>query len=308
MHEVKSYHQQVAQASTPLAFSIRRGFRLMAIPEWWHLLSLDAPTVAALWSWSMAKAAHVPLPHTAPGILALGTWLVYVGDRILDGFGQPNTRMQQRHYFYATWREIFLIAAIPASALLLWMVAHSMTTTARREDIALFLVALLYFCLIHLKGPTVEQWLPKELTVGVVFACATAVPAWSRLSAPQRPLLGTIIFIFAALCWLNCVAIQKWEHSQDSEAPTHPSTQWAQRKFLPLCCIIATLALLAATALPLTMALLLIACALTAGLFFALDLLSKRLPFTTLQLRAAADAALLTPFLFLAALKLPGLR
>jgi hypothetical protein len=280
----------------------------MAIPEWWHLLSLDAPTVAALWSLSMALAVHVHLPRTAPLLLALGTWLVYVCDRILDGMGGSISRMQQRHYFYARWRRVFLAASVPATVLLLWMVAHSMTTTARREDIALFLVAVLYFSLIHLKGPAIERWLPKELTVGAVFACATAVPAWSRLAAPQRPLLASIIFVFAALCWLNCVAIQKWEHSQDEETPTHPSTQWAQRQFLPLCCIVAILALLAATALPLTMALLLIACALTAVLFFALDLLSKKLPFTTLQLRAAADAALLTPLLFLAILQLSGLR
>lgn len=298
----------VAQASTTPVLPVRRSFRLMAIPEWWHLLSLDAPTVAALWSWSMARAVHIPLPRTAPCMLALGTWLVYVGDRILDGLNKPSGRMQQRHYFYAAWRQIFLIATIPAAALLLWMVIHSMSPAALREDIVLLLVAMLYFCLIHIKGPAVEQWLPKELTVGVVFACATAVPTWSRIPPEQRSLFASIVFVFAALCWLNCVAIQKWEHSQDSETPTHPSTQWAQRQFLPLCCVVAVLALLAATALPLTMALLLIACALTAVLFFTLDLLSKRLPFTTLQLRTAADAALLTPLLFLAILKLSGLH
>lgn len=281
----------------------------MAIPEWWHLLSLDAPTVAALWSWSMARAVHVPLPRTAPLILALGTWLVYVGDRILDGLGQPTGRMQQRHYFYAAWRGIFLIAAIPAAALLLWMVAHSMSPVARREDIVLFLVALLYFCLIHMKGPAVERWLPKELIVGLVFACATAVPAWSRLAPSERPVLSSIVFVFAALCWLNCVAIEKWESTQQThETPAHPSTQWAQRQFLPLCCVVAVLALLAATALPLALSLLLMACALTAGLIFILDFLSKQLPLNTLHLRAAADAALLTPLLFLAIVKLTGLR
>jgi hypothetical protein len=50
----------------------------------WHLMSLDAPTVAVIWSLSFAWAAGVHLPRWIPVLLALGTWAVYVGDRLLD--------------------------------------------------------------------------------------------------------------------------------------------------------------------------------------------------------------------------------
>jgi hypothetical protein len=40
----------------------------------WHLSSLDAPTVAAVWSLGFAKAAGVRLPEWGPVLLILVTW------------------------------------------------------------------------------------------------------------------------------------------------------------------------------------------------------------------------------------------
>ncbi|HEX3435703.1 MAG TPA: hypothetical protein VHT24_02975 [Pseudacidobacterium sp.] len=75
---------------------------------YWHLLSLDAPTVAALWSWSFARAAHVELPILAPLLLAAGTWLVYVADRILDGASRAKyDGLQLRHHFYCSIEDHF---------------------------------------------------------------------------------------------------------------------------------------------------------------------------------------------------------
>ena len=50
------------------------------------------------------------------------------------------------------------------SLVLLWLIFTRMNPTARREDAALFAVALVYFCLIHLapQSPGIERWLPKE--------------------------------------------------------------------------------------------------------------------------------------------------
>ena len=60
--------------------------------RFWHLASLDAPTVALVWSLGFAWAAGVGLPVWAPLLLALVAWAVYVGDRLLDaraGFRRP---------------------------------------------------------------------------------------------------------------------------------------------------------------------------------------------------------------------------
>lgn len=52
--------------------------------RYWHLSSLDAPTVAVVWSLGFAWAAGVRLPVWIPILLALVAWAVYIGDRLLD--------------------------------------------------------------------------------------------------------------------------------------------------------------------------------------------------------------------------------
>jgi hypothetical protein len=304
----------VALASTPVTLPAGRGFSLAALPQWWHLLSLDAPTVAALWSWTLARALHIHLPLTSPLLLALGTWLVYVADRILDGFlvTSPAT-LRERHFFYARHRAAFLAAALPAGLVLLWLIATRMNPAARHEDVAVFAIALLYFCVIHRYGSSAERWLPKELAVGLVFAAATAVPAWSRFppnlsgaALSPRVLLLAAVLCFAALCWLNCVAIEKWERGGDSQdsAPPHRNTVWAQRRLRPLCTGVFLLALAlavltrffaASAGLPVVF----LASAVTAVGFVALDRWQQRRRPGAFRLRIAADAVMLTPLLFL---------
>ena len=95
------------------------------------------------------------LPLTAPLLLALGTWIVYVADRVLDGFHMGTTgQLRERHFFYARHRSRFLIAGVIVGLILIWLVATRMTAAARLEDIVLFAVALAYFFLIHLCGPS----------------------------------------------------------------------------------------------------------------------------------------------------------
>ena len=301
-------------APTPLATAARRTFRFPALLRWWHLLSLDAPTVAALWSWSFARAMHIHLPWTAPLLLALGTWLVYVADRILDGLGGgASGQLRERHFFYARHRAGALAVGALASLALLWLIFTRMNPAARREDIALFAAALVYFCLIHVWAPQspsgIERWFPKEIAVAVVFASAVAVPAWSRLQG-QRILLAPLVVLFSLLCWLNCVAIEKWEkwespsssHARaSSSAPPHLSTRWTQRHLPLVVCGIALLGVIAAalsivSAAPLAMTSLYLACTVSALLFLALD----RSRLDSFDLRIAADAALLTPLLLLA--------
>lgn len=308
----------MALVPPPIAPPIRPGLRLNALPRWWHLLSLDAPTIAALWSWSIARALGVHLPLSAPLLLALGTWLVYVADRILDGLvidtpGAAAPALRERHFFYARHRGAFLIASVPVGLLLLWLIVTRMNPAARHEDIAVFGIALLYFCVVHVYGPAAERWLPKELAVGVVFAVATAVPAWSRLPSarsaglfPNRALLILAVLFFAALCWLNCVAIEKWERIRDSAAGSlipHRTTLWAQARLQRLCCGIALAAVAAAGLTRLLSAsaavpAVFLACAMTGAGFAALDHGQQRLRMRAFPLRIAADAVMLTPLIF----------
>jgi hypothetical protein len=266
---------------------------------YWHLLSLDAPTVAALWCWSFARAAHIELPQFAPLLLAVGTWLVYVADRILDGLDSANrAQLRQRHYFYVQHRKVFLGAGILISPIFAWVVFTRMAPAVRLEDAAVFAVAALYFLLVHAHGARAERWLPKEFAVGVLFAAATAVPTWARADG-QRLMLAQLVAVFAILCWLNCVAIESWERTAGPHsAAAHITTLWAGRRLQPLtaAAVILSLALALTHFHDSSQVSFYLAATISALLLFWLARHQPSL--TSMQLRVAADAALLTPLLF----------
>jgi hypothetical protein len=257
---------------------------------------------------------HIHLPWSAPLLLALGTWLVYAADRTLDGLrGGVGAHLRERHFFYARHRTAVLAAGVLAGLALLWLIATRMNLVARREDVVLFGAALVYFCLIHVWAPNskagIERWFPKEIAVAIVFAAAVAVPAWSRLTA-QRILLIPLVALFALLCWLNCVAIEKWETPAESSthglriAQAHLTTRWTHRHLGVVSCMIALLAAIAAglsvwSGEPHAMTALYLACTMSALLFLAFD----RSRMNSFELRVVADAALLTPLIFAAVLR-----
>lgn len=288
----------MAFATPQLSESTRTTSLPATLAVYWHLLSLDAPTVAALWCWSFGRAAHIDLPPLSPLLLAVGTWLVYVADRILDGL-DPARRdsLRERHYFYSQHRKRFLVAAAIVSPVFAWIVFTWLSPAVRLEDSAVFAVAALYFLLIHVHSRFAERWLPKELVVGALFAAGTAVPAWTR-AADGRLALVPVIAIFSILCWLNCVAIESWEHpAADS---VQPMTAWTAQHLQSLTLFVVVLALLLASASLHDGArlCLLLASAASALLLFCLG--RGRRYLTSMQMRVAADAALLTPLLFAA--------
>lgn len=297
---------------------------------WWHLLSLDAATVAVAWCWFFGFVFHVRyLPATLP-TLALGTWCVYVADRLLDGVRSTDTStLRDRHWFYLRHRRAFLAAWAAAALPLAWLMLFRVDMRVRADDIVLSLIGVAYFLLVHHRSaphsrPTWRQTLPdipirlsKEVAVGFLFAIATAVPAWARLHHHRAGFLAAV-FALGALCWLNCVAIQTWEDADASREVVHTILSGADgpvsklrpnslTKFLGahLTAFAASVGLLAlflglsafgAPARPLFLSV-----AASAVLFLALIHIQRRI--RTLTLRIAADAALLTPLLFLLRLR-----
>lgn len=257
--------------------------------RYWHLLSLDAPTVAALWAWFFGRWLRLPLPPLAVPLLALGTWLFYVADRLLDS--RAAALPQERHRFHRRHRRAFLTAALPAAALLAVSSWRWLPWAELRAYAVLGVVGLLYLLWVHRRREAPPAAAAKATAVAAVFALATAVPAWAA-AGPQRPELALGVALFAGACWLNCFAINVWEGAErPTGAPTGGATggrgaavAWAA----------AALALAAAGALPRPPAL---AVLLAALLFLALHAGRRRL--SALHLRIAADAALLTPLFWL---------
>jgi hypothetical protein len=260
--------------------------------------------VAVVWSLGFGWATGVRLPVWVPALLALTVWTVYVADRVLDARaglrdGDLN-RLRERHLFHWRHRRIFLpFAAITACAAAL-LIFVLMPAAARERDSVLAVASLAYFARVHMgrrPRPFPSSLLTKELLVGVLFTLGCALPVLWRMMAlpyfPFRPISEAIVF-FAALAWLNCAAIDKWE------SHTPRSSQPGIGSLFSRACLLAlasgVLALRWFDAYP-RVAVLLCAGSVSALLLAWLDRRRNRL--SPVTLRAAADLVLLTPAILL---------
>ena len=233
----------------------------------WHLASLDAPTVAVIWSLAFAWAAHVPLSGRVLLVLALATWCAYVSDRILDARvlgaqtlgpqlsdgwdfdartgAEPSIwpGLRERHYFHWRNRRLFLPLAVIAACVAGVVALTLLHSFMRERGFILAAAALAYFSGVH-AAPWLERrrlLLPrlvsKEFLVAVLFTAGCILPAWSRLraSGAQEFLLWCFWIpgiYFAALAWLNCRFIAGWEGEKSNrKAGGRRRRFWAFRLF-----------------------------------------------------------------------------
>jgi len=272
----------------------------------WHLASLDAPTVAVVWTWAFAWAARVRLPAWAPVLLALAAWTVYIGDRLLDARAgmctPPKHQLRDRHYFH--WRHRWILAPLAALAAIvsLWIVVNRVPAAARVPDSAVAAATLAYFSSVHsrrrLPGCVARLRYPhmsRAVLIGVLFTTGCLLPVWSQAALRQAPSLAERLLLipalfFAALGWLNCHAIARWE--SDPGAHSKPVE--------PIACVVGVvgvfLALLLVWREPRSSAIVAAGAASTL-LLALLDRFRGR--FTPLAVRAGADLVLLTPALLL---------
>ncbi len=112
---------------------------------------------------------HLHLSFVQALLLPVGTWLLYVADRILDGL-RSGEMLRERHHFHARHRTTFLLVSALLVILLAYMVATHMRPEALRDDAWIGSFALLYLFAVH---RTPARRLPKELAVALIFAFAT---------------------------------------------------------------------------------------------------------------------------------------
>jgi hypothetical protein len=264
----------------------------------WHLASLDAPTVAVVWSLAFAWAAGIRLPAWVPLVLALAAWAVYIADRLLDtrtAFSIANfDGLRERHLFHHRHRQVLLPMALAAACACAWIALTQMTSISRERNTVLAIAALAYFTGVHssrrLTRLRLSALLKKELLVGVLFCAACALPAFTRAAIPVRgPLLAVAVY-FALLAWINCHAIDRWEARDCSKG-----TQIV-KPAIGLACAALPLAALLKSTQP-RFAALVLAGAAAALLLALFDRSRARL--TPIALRAAADLAMLTPLALL---------
>lgn len=264
--------------------------------ELWHLLSLDAPTVATVWTAFIAHAARIALPATSLAAMFLTVWGLYAADRLLDAqplHQQPTTTadLELRHLFHHRHRRAFLISLAVATTLLAHLIPH-LPAAALHLFLILGTALAGYFVLIH--ATSGAHRLPKELAVGLFFSAAVFIPTIARLPHPQQVPFALAAALFAALCCLNCLCIYAWEHPHPSLIATpHPLTEIASRHRRLAATLLLLVALVSTSAAPHPS--LAASVALSALALLLVDRYRYRLAPVTL--RAAADLVLLSPLL-----------
>jgi hypothetical protein len=193
------------------------------------------------------------------------------------------------------------------------MVVTFLSFFARERGLVLGAAALAYFSGVH-AAPRGRQrrhvfsWpLSKEFLVAVLFTAGCILPAWSRFHASGAPGFSALWFwipvvYFAALAWLNCWSIARWESGLESNEgrfgqdgrPNFERMVQRRDHFPSLLVAFAGLMLaVIASAWHPRSGELILAGAASALLLALLDRMRTRI--TPLALRAAADLVLLTP-------------
>ena len=264
----------------------------------WHLLSLDAPTVATAWTWFVARTAHVALPVAVPAAMFVAVWLLYAGDRLLDGwFGGEG--LEARHRFHQRHRRGFLVAIAIAVVGLVPLVL-AIPGEILRLYVGLAGLLAVWFAVVHLLARRRALRLPKELAPGAFCAAAAFIPVWASMGWEHRK-LAVAAAAYGLLVTQNCLWIYAWEHEDAGIAEAHATTQWGVRWLRPLGVATVALPIVAMPFVGVERVPILLAAALAAGLLLGLDRMRGWLDRT--DLRAAADFVLLTPLLIAALLR-----
>jgi hypothetical protein len=289
---------------------------------WWNILSFDAPMVAVAWALVFAKSAGVALPGAEIAALGLVVWLIYTVDRLLDGqravvavsrrtfastdeagaFGPP---LRLRHIFHRVYARAVTWAAAGVATFTAILVLTRIEAQVLKLAIPVGLILILYMAWVHLGRGRVLARLPKEVAVGGIFAAGVALPVWSRIAA-RRWEFFLLALLFAAVCTLNCVAIEEWERvrarSREMGATDGrlASSTFASGKFA------LALAMCAALLTPVVrlrgeFSAIGAAIAVSALLILILDLMRERI--SADGLRVLVDVALLLPALAVLALR-----
>ena len=194
-----------------------------------NLLSLDAPLVAVVWLCLFAKTWGVSYhPGHSYVVLALGVWVLYVADRLLDSaLHGDSARCQARHEFHRKHWRMFAVGAGLAAV-------TALATVLMKSPMAIFsylivegILVVGFFAFATFTSSAVED-IPyaKNILGGAAFAYGTAMVAHVYLyDRGIRDLLFSREFqAFAVLCILNISAIDLWEHASRNPDPEVQAT------------------------------------------------------------------------------------
>mgnify|MGYP000412758757 FL=1 len=149
-------------------------------PPFWllpNLLSLDAPLVAVVWMWILAKSMRVIyVENHAYWLLAGAVWSVYVLDRILDvrHYKGSVEEMSTRHRFHWKYWKILLPTVIGVIIYCVYSAFNVASSAMLRAGISGIGMCIVY--LVARKIDKGEVAYAKNFIAGMTFAFGVAAP------------------------------------------------------------------------------------------------------------------------------------
>lgn len=180
-----------------------------------NVLNLDAPLITVVWQALFARTVGYELQPAERIALFLAVWIIYAGDRVLDGFRLsvgPTTaarhRFSQRHARGLT--VLIAVAILTEAALAIFL----LPTRVLLAGAGVAGVVVLYFVWNQLAGARFGRDWSKEFIVSLVFAGGAGLVPLAQ--AFTRPLLAEVV-AFAAICYANCLLIARLERDRDRD-------------------------------------------------------------------------------------------
>ena len=170
-------------------------------------MALDAPVIAIIWQYFLAKNFKVELSAFETAELFFTVWFIYLLDHFLDSKNGNYTT--HRHTFIAKKRilAITLISLTFITSVYLAVLLPKLTIIS--GSILAILISM-YLLIVHSNAINLKiKTNSKELLVGIGFGTGVSLPIInSELSiATWLP----AVTLFCLLCWINCKLIDNWE-------------------------------------------------------------------------------------------------
>jgi hypothetical protein len=231
-----------------------------------------------LWQILFVRCFHANAGTETAILLPVAVWLIYAADRMLDAW--RGCLATPRHLFYRRhWRVVVPIWTV-VLAVSAWIAWTYLSPAIWSRGLLVAAGTGIYLCAVHGAPHWWQRSGSKEAAIGIVFALGVSLAVWPMVQTWADVLA---IGLFCLLCWINCSAIEDWEHS----LPARPAVIAASG------CVALIAVLLLRDHRPV------IACAETASALglLIIDRYASRI--SREAARVLADVVLLSPILFL---------
>lgn len=189
--------------------------RLEQFFRWLGILSLDAPLVALGWETMIHRSLPIDLRWGHYVMLANSVWLVYAGDRLLDGIRIGHRSIASpRRRFAVEHRGRLAVALALAVAVNGLLTLYWLDSRSIQFGLSLLVLVLVYLVLAHAPWLFLNRLPLKELLIAILFAAGLLVFPAARIHPDQ---LSTLLpWTPMSLLFLsNTVAISCWEVERD---------------------------------------------------------------------------------------------